>query len=158
MMSKLIYHDRYIATEGGDIINAVTGKVLRGGRNSKGYLTVSLYDGSSPKRPKSFLIHRLIAEAFLGPSDLQINHKDGNKQNNRIENLEWVTLQQNVDHCRHVLGKDGCGERSPRCKIPSATVERIRRKDRTAQSWADELKCNVEYVYAIRAGRYRKNG
>jgi hypothetical protein len=106
-MNKPIYHDRYIATEGGDIINAATGKVLRGGRNSKGYLTVSLYDGSSPKRPKSFLVHRLIAEAFLGPSDLQINHKDGNKQNNRIENLEWVTVQQNVDHCRQPYAVGG---------------------------------------------------
>jgi hypothetical protein len=157
-MQKLIYHDRYIATDDGNIINAQTGKVLRGGRNSKGYLTVSLYDGSSPKKPKSFLVHRLIAEAFLGSSNLQINHKDGNKQNNRVGNLEWVTLQENVDHARHILGKDGCGEKSGRCKIPSATVEAIKRRDRSAPSWASELGCTVDYIYQIWSGRYRKNG
>lgn len=157
-MQKLIYHDRYLATDDGNIINAQTGKVLRGGKNSKGYLTVSLYDGSSPKRPKSFLVHRLIAEAFLGSSDLQINHKDGNKTNNRVSNLEWVTHQENVDHARHVLGKDQFGEKSPRCKISAATVEAIKRRDRSGPSWAAELGCSVDYIYQIWSGRYRKNG
>jgi hypothetical protein len=157
-MQKLIYSDRYIATDDGQIINATSGKVLRGGRNSRGYLTVSLYDGSSPKKARSFLVHRLIAEAFLGESDLQINHKNGNKTDNRLENLEWVTLQQNVDHARHVLGKDGFGEKNVRCKIPAETIEAIKRKDRTAPSWAAELGCSVDYIYQVRSGKYRKNG
>jgi hypothetical protein len=110
MMSKLIYYDRYIATEGGDVINAVTGKVLRGGRNSKGYLTVSLYDGSSPKRPKSFLVHRLIAEAFLGPSDLQINHKDGNALNNSRSNWQVQSRKANRSFPR----TKNAGKRNPR--------------------------------------------
>jgi hypothetical protein len=158
-MEKEIYNGRYVAYSNGDIANAVTGKILSGGKNSRGYLTVSLYDGSSPKRPRSFLVHRLIAQAFLGDDDgKQINHKNGNKLDNRVENLEWVTNQENVDHARFVLGKDGFGIKSPRCKIAPEIVERIKQRDRTAPSWAAELGCSVDYIYQIRSGRYRSRG
>ena len=156
--TKPIYHDRYLARSDGNIINAKTGKVLAGGRNSRGYLTVSLYDGSSPKKARSFLVHRLIAEAFFGSNEKQINHKNGNKLDNRIENLEFVTCQENVDHARFVLGKTQYGADNPRCKISKETVELIKKKDRTAKSWAIELGCSEDYVYQIRRGQYRKHG
>lgn len=47
------------------------------------------------------LLHRLIADAFLGKmsdTKMTVNHKDGNRQNNRIENLEWMTIGDNVRH------------------------------------------------------------
>lgn len=159
-MQKLIYHDRYIAFTNGDIANARTGKVLSPGRMSRGYMSVSLYDGSSPKRPRSFLVHRLIAEAFLGESpDQQINHKNGDKSDNRIENLEWVTNQENIDHARSVLGKTGHGTSNGRCKLPPEVVERIKvEKWRTAVAFAKELECNVDYIRQIRRGEYRVNG
>jgi hypothetical protein len=47
---------------------------------------------------KTFLLHRLVAEAFLGASKLQVNHKDGNKLNNSIDNLEYCTASENVKH------------------------------------------------------------
>ena len=90
-MQKLIYHQRYSVDDSGRVFNAMTGKQLKPGKNSRGYMTVSLYDGSSPKKAKSFLVHRLIAEAFLGKNDLQINHKNGDKTDNRLENLKFVT-------------------------------------------------------------------
>ena len=47
-------------------------------------------------KPKDFLVARLVATTFLGKSDLTINHIDGNRFNNHIENLEWCTIAENV--------------------------------------------------------------
>lgn len=64
----------------------------------KGYHCVSL---SIDHHAKGFKIHRLVAEAFIGPApgpEYQINHKDGNKANNKASNLEWVTPAENTSH------------------------------------------------------------
>lgn len=64
--------------------------------NSKGYYQVTLrgIDGT-----KSKLIHRLVAEQYvLGDKNLTVNHKDGNKLNNRYSNLEWVSFADNMNH------------------------------------------------------------
>lgn len=47
---------------------------------------------------KSFLVHRLVAKYFIGDSKKQVNHKDGNRQNNFVENLEYVSNRTNVCH------------------------------------------------------------
>jgi hypothetical protein len=64
-----------------------------------GYLRVSLCKNNIRK---NYLIHRLVAENFIGYRDspMQINHKDFNRQNNRPENLEWVTRKENIKHFR----------------------------------------------------------
>ena len=161
MNAKDVFEGRYLANENGTIYSTLSGRELRPGRNSKGYYTVSLYDGSKPKKPKSQLVHRLICTAFHGepPSpDSQVNHKDGNKANNAANNLEWVTPLENARHGIEVLGKDQFGEKSPRCKIPSEIVQRILLRDRTAKSWASELGCSEDYIYQIRSGKYRSRG
>ena len=43
-------------------------------------------------------MHRLVMQAFIGTSDLQVNHKDGNTQNNKLENLEYNTAKENSQH------------------------------------------------------------
>lgn len=55
-----------------------------------------------------YLIHRLVALAFLpppGPGQTDINHKDGNRHNNTVDNLEWCTKSENERHSYRVLGK-----------------------------------------------------
>lgn len=61
------------------------------------YLQVSL---SKNGTQRIRLIHRLVAEAFLGsrPPDTQVNHKNGIKADNHVENLEWVTPKENIQH------------------------------------------------------------
>ena len=67
----------------------------RGGKLT--YYAVMLWLGNKSKCAK---VHRLVAEAFIpNPDNLPcINHKDGNKLNNQVTNLEWCTYQENMQH------------------------------------------------------------
>ncbi len=73
--------------------------------NGRGYNKVFLYNSSGERKSKP--VHRLVAEAFIpNPSSLPVvNHKNGNKLDNRVENLEWVTYQENT---RQYLEKGKC--------------------------------------------------
>jgi len=70
----------------------LTGRVLKPWRDSNGYAVVSVLG-------RAVNVHRLIAEAFHGANpEMDVNHKDGNKQNNSASNLEWVTHSENANH------------------------------------------------------------
>lgn len=95
----------------GHIINYKNGRThkwsehfLTIGTSKKGYKTVALWKNNKEKR---LYVHRLVAEAFIpNPgSKPQINHKDGNKANNHVDNLEWCTPQENGLHRYRVLKK-----------------------------------------------------
>ncbi len=62
----------------------------------KGYLKVMLTDKNGVRKGR--FVHRLVASCFINESELQVNHKDKNKQNNNVGNLEYVTNRQNVIH------------------------------------------------------------
>ncbi|MGE8207823.1 NUMOD4 motif-containing HNH endonuclease [Heyndrickxia sp. NPDC080065] len=70
----------------------------------KGYKRVNLYKNSKLKK---FLVHRLVAETLLGEQDetMQVNHINGITSDNRVENLEWTTVQENAHHKTTVLNK-----------------------------------------------------
>lgn len=72
-------------------------RLLKHGKNTQGYPIVSLCKNG---KRKNFTIHRLVAEAFLSnPDNLpQVNHKDENKTNNRVDNLEWCTNEYNINY------------------------------------------------------------
>lgn len=94
---KIKGYENYEVTCSGEVINTTTGRALKPGKNNNGYLQVSLWKNG---RPKYFLIHRLVAEAFISnPYNLPcVNHKDENKANNTIENLEWCTHEYNANY------------------------------------------------------------
>lgn len=76
-------------------------KIVKGVPNSRGYLRII-----NTRTKKSIFIHREVAKLFIGNySDLVVNHKDGNKLNNRVDNLEWVTRADNSLHSIVCLGK-----------------------------------------------------
>lgn len=95
--------------------------------SNTGYARVGLYD---KPRATTASVHRLVARAFIGPCPrgAQVNHRDGNKLNNRADNLEYVTGAQNQQHRYKVLGRNNCprGEARPEAKLTEADVRAIR--------------------------------
>ena len=87
----------YQASNFGYIYSKKSNRVLKSHFNEKGYLRVCLYVDGKPTTQK---VHRLVALAFLeNPKNYkEVNHKDGNKTNNCVENLEWCTHLENMRH------------------------------------------------------------
>ena len=120
MPSKLSIED-YEITKEGQVINRHSGRILKGQPNGKGYLRVSIGG-------KLCFIHRLVAEQYIpNPENKQqVNHKDGNKLNNHVDNLEWVTNQENRDHAINE-NLHAQGENCPWSKLTAHDVEAIRK-------------------------------
>lgn len=70
-------------------------KILKPIETNRGYLRVKL---CKDRKIKKIRVHRLVAEAFIKRPELEVNHIDGNKKNNKAENLEWVTQRENKQH------------------------------------------------------------
>ena len=93
--------ERYSVSNLGNIINNITGNKISQRKSSNGYYRVNLRTGKCKyEKPKTASVHRLVAEAFLMPvkGKNYVNHIDGNKENNRSDNLEWCTAKENTIH------------------------------------------------------------
>ncbi len=104
------------------------GRFLKQESCKNGYKRVTLCDQGKTKR---FLVHRLVAMVYLpNPDNLpQVNHKDGNKCNNSVENLEWVSAKDNNLHSINVLNRNTAkGEDRPEAKLTEAAVRDIRER------------------------------
>lgn len=99
-------YPEYYVTDTGDVYSRKSnnGKVikLKPQKTWKGYLRVHLRNNNGPRHKP---IHRLVAEAFIPNPDNkpEVNHKDGNKKNNYVGNLEWCTGSENMRHAFDVL-------------------------------------------------------
>lgn len=106
--------------------NAKPGRILRPGPRA-GYLYVQLCRHGHVNHQA---IHRLVIEAFVGPisEGLQVNHKNGVRGDNRLENLEIMTASQNHLHSFRELGRKPSGGRLPGSTNPNAklTEEKVR--------------------------------
>lgn len=96
-MRKKINDYNYYIYDNGDVLNITTNKILKGSIGEHGY---KYYRLSKNNNKKMFYAHRLVAEYFIpNPDNLPIvNHIDGNKLNNNIDNLEWSSYSDNTLH------------------------------------------------------------
>lgn len=96
-------YPRYEVSNYGRIRNIKTGRILKQFPNEKGYMTLTLSIGIKDVQ-FSVRVHRIVAEAFCkNPYDcdieeLDVNHDDGDKTNNRVYNLYWATRKENIRH------------------------------------------------------------
>ena len=98
--AKIAGFERYLISNLGRVYSTIrAGRFLSATISPQGYEYVSLMaDGAT--RPEKSLVHRLVASAFCDGSGECVNHIDGDKRNNRAENLEWCSYGANNDHAR----------------------------------------------------------
>lgn len=112
----------YGITRDGRVYSYITNRFLKTPCNKAGYSEVNLY---LQRVPHLKTIHRLVAETFL-PNPFnkrEVNHKNGIKTDNRIENLEWVTPSENIRHALET-GLNTCNMKVVMCS-PNGEVIRI---------------------------------
>ena len=112
------YEGKYWATKAGEIINR-NGLAIKPYDNGYGYLIVDLYADGKQKHKR---VHRLIAETFVpNPLNLpEVNHKDENKHNNNVSNLEWCDSSYNK---RYGSGRKSRSEGM--CKVWALRLRRM---------------------------------
>ena len=104
MMKQIIIDDQvtpYYISDEGKCYNSKTGKYLKGQKSNSGYINYNL--SLTPQIKKRFYAHRLVARFFLNngqkiQSGYEVNHKDCDKLNNLVENLEIITSKENSKH------------------------------------------------------------
>jgi hypothetical protein len=166
------YEGKYEVSSEGRLRRCAPGRGTQAGRikahtlRPDGYFVVGL-PTERRKRTKTFLVHRLVAAAFLGappPGREGLNHIDGVKTNNRVENLEYVTQSENVLHAyrlglrRPTGSTTPRGEAAPWTRLRDSEVEEIRARVRGGESQtaiARRFRCTQSHVSRIVSGQVR---
>ena len=105
MRKPLYCSDEYIVDSDGYVLSKRKNTPLKYSINHKGYAIINIMING---KRKGLAVHTAVARTFLSEQynyGLEVNHKDGNKLNNKLDNLEWVTGSENMKHAVDVLGK-----------------------------------------------------
>lgn len=133
----IIDHEDYQVSNFGRVRNVETGRILKPGplNKYKKYRKVCLEDG------KTYLVHRLVAQAFIPNSDpehlTQVNHKDENPANNHVDNLEWCDAKYNNNYGTKSQRISETIERKRKEKLDKCKTEEERQNVLKAQDYAD---------------------
>jgi len=126
------------------------GKLLKLNLKRNGYLSVDL---SNEGKVKTMTVHRIVANAFLqNDSKPQVNHKNGNKTDNRVTNLEWATRSENQTHRFKVLGHTG--KLKP---VKCVQTGEVHGSSKQAAEWLNATKYQYSKQVTTLARKIRKN-
>ena len=150
------------------------GRLLKPQKDAMGYLHVRLYDGTFDRgtykngnaKPKLEKVHRLVAQHFLPEPDKsvyqEVNHIDGNKQNNDVTNLEWMTRMENIHHA----WKTGLNEKGRReGAVKRSHPVKITRRDGTIEYFSGKVQASFYMgvtphciLAKVKSGSYGRTG
>ena len=116
-------YNNYTISPHGEVVNTDTGRVLKTDLNNCGYKRVTLSKGGVTNR---FFIHRLVALHYIPnpKGSAQMNHKDGDKDNNFKDNLEWMSCKENHQHAMS-SGLRARGEASSNTNLTNDLVKEV---------------------------------
>lgn len=159
-ISKVVQdYPNYLVTNFGRIYSLNTNRFLKQHKNRGGYFSVNMCIAGL--KPRNARVHRLVARAFLEemPEDKpDVNHIDGNKENNRIENLEWSNKSLNGFHA-HKLGLNVCnpqkGSKHGMARLSDEDIKTIRelKKTETNKQIASRYNISTTHVWRIVTNR-----
>ena len=119
--------NNYLCNEKGEIYSLLSAKIMKTHNDKDGYqcLRMTIEKGKAV----TVKAHRLIAQTFLpNPENKQyVNHKDGNKKNNAISNLEWCTAKENANHAIKTGLKNDSGTHNTRASCDEEVLKKIRK-------------------------------
>ena len=146
------YGNTYAASRCG-LLKGKQGRLLSPYKEKTGYLTVVIFHKGIQK---TWLIHRLIALQFIpNPKNKpQVNHKNGVKTDNRVENLEWVTEKENQRHAYNTgLMTISCGEDHQSSKLSKDAVIDIFTSGKSMKELVKKYGVGRGNIYAIQSRR-----
>lgn len=165
-MMKVIPHNyvtrygyHYFATDDGHIYSEHLKRNISEYFDKDGYKKVRLSNGDGSR--KVFSVHRLILETFEPNSNsdkLQVNHKDGDKTNNTLSNLEWVTCKENINHAYNLglysnIGDNNNGDHKLTTSQVLEIINLLLEHKMTIQDIANKYSVSK---YAIECIKYKK--
>ena len=154
------YEGLYEVGRNGNVYSSITTKTRRKGQLKphikNGYLAVNLFkDGKC----KHHYIHRLVAVAFIENTQnfKEVNHKNCDKFDNSVDNLEWCTRKQNLEHS-YTHGLKRQGEKHGGHKLTLEQVKDIRTKKLTQKEYAEKYNVKQCTISAIQCEKLWKGG
>ena len=144
------YEGLYAITSCGKVWSYRKQLFLKPGIDKDGYLQVLLYRNGKPKMRK---MHRLVAEIYVPNLDNKpvVNHKDENKQNNCVNNLQWMTIEEN-NHYSNTFNKAAEARKKP------IYCEELNKVFESAADAARELNLYRTNICAVCNGRQKTTG
>lgn len=121
------FEGRYTISNLGIVRSLLTGKIMKPYVTKFGYARVNLRIARS-RDYKSYFVHRLVASAFLENKDnlAEVNHKDCNRLNNKVDNLEWMSKEDNIRYSFTHGNASNKGLKNPNAKLDLNDIKAIR--------------------------------